>query len=47
MNLNMYNKHNVGFEVRDGNPRFFYDHNDDLDAIIRSSGKSALALNIG
>lgn len=45
--LVMYNKHNVGFEVRDGNPRFFYDHNDDLDAIVRASSKAALALNVG
>lgn len=42
----MLNSHNVGFEIRDGNSRFFYDHDDDLDTILRASTKSALALNL-
>lgn len=43
----MLNKHNVGFEVVNGKARFFYDHTDDLDAIVRASSKAALALNVG
>lgn len=40
------NNHNVGFEIREGNARFFYDHDDDLDTIMRASTKSAIALNL-
>lgn len=43
--LVLYNDHNIGFEVKDGNARFFYEHNDDLDTIIKASGKAALAIN--
>ena len=45
--LIIYNAHNIGFEVRNGNSRFFYEHNDDLDTIAKASCKSALAINIG
>lgn len=45
--LIMYNAHNIGFEVKDGNARYFYDHDDDLDSIIKASGKAALAINFG
>lgn len=45
--LVMYNTHNIGFEVKNGNARFFYDHKDDIDTIARASTKAALALNVG
>lgn len=45
--LILYNSHNIGFEVKEGNARFFYEHNDDVDAIVKASGKSAIALNVG
>lgn len=45
--LVMYNTTNVGFEIRDGHPRIIFDHADDLDALVRASGKAALSLNIG
>lgn len=45
--LIIYNAHNIGFEVKDGNSRFFYEHNDDLDTIAKASAKAALALNLG
>ena len=44
----LYNTHNIGFEIKNGNGRFFWEHDDDdLDAIARSSAKTALALNLG
>ena len=45
--LTIYNDHNIGFEIIDGKARFFYDHNDDLDTLVSSSAKAALALNVG
>lgn len=45
--LTVYNNHNIGFEIIDGKARFFYDHKDDVDAIVSSSAKAALALNVG
>lgn len=45
--LVLYNSHNIGFEVRNGNARFFYTHDDDFDTFIKASGKVALALNLG
>lgn len=45
--LLVYNAHNIGFEVKDGNSRFFYEHNDDLDTIAKASAKAALAINLG
>lgn len=45
--LIIYNSHNIGFEAKQGNVRLFYEHNDDVDAIAKASGKSALALNLG
>ena len=43
----MYNTHNAGVEIKNGVSRFFYNHNDDLDIIASTSGKSAIALNVG
>lgn len=43
----LYDSHNIGFEIKDGNSRFFWEHDDDLDTIIRSSAKAALAVNLG
>lgn len=43
----MYNNHSMGFEIKNGTPRFFYEHKDDLDTIISSSAKLALAINFG
>lgn len=45
--LIIYNSHNIGFEVKQGNARFFYDHSDDVDTIAKASGKVALAVNVG
>ena len=45
--LIMYNSSNIGFEIKNGVSRFFFEHNDDLDNITRASAKVALALNIG
>lgn len=45
--LILYNSHNIGFEIKDGKSRFFYEHNDDYDTIVRASSKAALALNVG
>lgn len=45
--LILYNSHNAGFEVKQGNARFFYEHDDDFDSIIKASGKVALAMNLG
>ena len=45
--LTIYNDHNIGFEIKNGKARFFYDHNDDVDGIVSSSSKAALALNLG
>lgn len=41
----LYNSHNIGFEIKDGHSRFFYEHDDDLDTILRASTKLALAIN--
>lgn len=43
----IYNSHNIGFETKNGNIRYFWEHNDDFDGIIRASAKSAIALNVG
>lgn len=45
--LVLYNTHNFGFEIKDGKSRFFYDHDDDFDAVARASGKACLGLNVG
>ena len=45
--LVLYNTHNFGFEIKEGKSRFFYDHDDDFDAIARASGKACLGLNVG
>ena len=45
--LVLYNSDNIGFEIKNGNPRFIFEHNDDVDNIARASAKAALALNIG
>ena len=43
----LYNAHNIGFEVKNGNPRFFYEHDDDIDTIASASCKAAVAVNLG
>lgn len=43
----LYNSHNIGFEIKNGQIRCFYEHDDDIDGMLRASAKSALALNIG
>lgn len=45
--LILYNAHNIGFEVKDGSARYFYEHDDDIDTIAKASGKAALAINFG
>lgn len=44
--LTLYNSHNIGLELKNGQARYFWEHKDDFDGIIRASGKSALALSI-
>jgi len=45
--LVIYNSHMAGCEIKNGSARFFYEHDDDLDTILKASSKAALALNVG
>lgn len=43
----LYNAHSIGFEAKNGQTRFYWEHDDDFDGIINTSAKAALALNVG
>lgn len=45
--ITLYNAHNMGFEIKNGSSRFYWEHDDDFDGILKASAKSAIALNIG
>lgn len=43
--LALYNKHNIGFETRQGNIRFINDNDHNFDSIMSASAKAALGVN--
>lgn len=45
--LVLYNQNQMGLELKNGQPRFFFDHTDNLDAIARASAKAMMGINVG
>lgn len=45
--LVLYNQNQIGLEVKNGQPRFFFDHSDNLDAIARANAKAMAGINVG
>ncbi len=45
--LVFYNQSQSGFEIKDGHPRFFFEHSDDLDTIVRATSKALMGINVG
>ena len=43
----LYNKHNLGFETKNGQIRYINDNTHDLNGIIQASAKAALGINLG
>lgn len=44
--LNLFNTHNIGFEIKDGKARFISDHDRDYDFIAQASAKTGLDVTL-